>query len=164
MRLTTSMRDAFVRAALDDVPEVDYNEQAAQLVRKIDIERLPPDVRKLAKNPALASFLAHSYRTVAGFHIMVHDADVVNNLPDDILARLTQMKAASSAQSETRRDLRTKLKGAAYSVGTRKALAELLPEFEKYLPTDPQQASRTVPALANIVADFTQAGWPKGGK
>ena len=37
----------------------------------------------------------------------------------------------------------------------------MLPEFEKYLPADEQKALRSVPVVANLVADFTKAGWPK---
>ena len=50
---------------------------------------------------------------------------------------------------------------AAMSCTTRKALANLLPEFEQYLPEDTPAAIRSLPAIANIVADFSKAGWPK---
>lgn len=47
---------------------------------------------------------------------------------------------------------------------TRKQAAEVLPEFEKYLPEDEPKALRTLPALANVAADFVKAGWPKNAK
>ena len=58
-------------------------------------------------------------------------------------------------------ELETKLMAAANSCTTRKALVELLPEFEKYLPADQAAACKTLPAVANIMADFVKAGWPK---
>ena len=76
MRLTQVHRDAFVRAAIQDVPRVDWDEQAARIARE--------------------------------------------------------------------------------------ALAAMLPEFEKYLPSETPALDRTVPAVANVVTDFMRAGWPKG--
>jgi hypothetical protein len=46
-------------------------------------------------------------------------------------------------------------------VSTRKALVDLLPEFEKYLPADEAKAIASLPAVANVLSDFVKAGWPK---
>ena len=62
------------------------------------------------------------------------------------------------------RSLREKLHGCAYAVTTRKALVDLLPEFEKYLPADDASVCRTLPVVQNVVSDFVKAGWPKDGK
>jgi hypothetical protein len=37
-----------------------------------------------------------------------------------------------------------------------------LPEFEKYFPAEDAPISKNLPALANMVADLTKLGWPKG--
>ena len=50
----------------------------------------------------------------------------------------------------------------ALGASTRKGLADALPEFEKYLPADEPAAVRSLPVVANVVADFVKAGWPKG--
>jgi hypothetical protein len=99
LKLTNYMRDAFVRAVMDDVPR--WLETLEALVKKKD-----------------------------------HD-------------------------EELRADLHAKIKAVAYSVSTRKALADALPEFEKYLPADDAKAIRTLPVVANVVTDFMKAGWPK---
>ena len=62
------------------------------------------------------------------------------------------------------KDLRDKLTGAINACTTRKQAAEAIPEFEKYLPADEPKALRSLPALANVAADFVKAGWPKGQK
>ena len=72
--------------------------------------------------------------------------------------------SAEKEQEGIRASLKSQLKSAAHSVTTRKALAALLPEFEKYLPADEAAACKTLPVVQNIVADFAKAGWPKGKK
>jgi hypothetical protein len=52
----------------------------------------------------------------------------------------------------------------AEGASTRKALVAALPEFEKYLPAEVEAPVRSLPAIANVVAEFTKAGWPKGEK
>jgi hypothetical protein len=64
-------------------------------------------------------------------------------------------------QVEKRKELRSKLQATADAVTTRKALIDLLPEFEKYLPADEAKAVATLPAVANVLSDFVKAGWPK---
>lgn len=64
-------------------------------------------------------------------------------------------------QQQTRSALKDRLRSVAYACSTRKALLAALPEFEKYLPEDEPAALRTLPVVANVVADFVKAGWPK---
>ena len=79
-------------------------------------------------------------------------------------AEVDALKAEMDASNKARKALAEKLRAVAYSVTTRKALAAALPEFEKYLPPDDAAAIRTLPVVANVVADFVKAGWPKGKK
>jgi hypothetical protein len=68
---------------------------------------------------------------------------------------------ALAHQVERINALRTKLSATADAVSTRKALIDLLPEFEKYLPADESKAVASLPAVANVLSDFVKAGWPK---
>lgn len=52
MRLTNYMRDAFVKALMQDVPQIDYDQQIRDLAMKRCVERLPPKVRALWDDPA----------------------------------------------------------------------------------------------------------------
>lgn len=83
------------------------------------------------------------------------------SLKPEALSKITVLGDEALAQKRRRKDLEAKLSAAAESCTTRKALADLLPEFAKYLPEDEAAACKTLPAVANIVADFTKAGWPK---
>lgn len=80
----------------------------------------------------------------------------------EILIRLKQAEKPTDEQVAQRAKLESNLRATACSVTTREALVKLLPEFEKYLPAADAPQDRTVPALANLVADFVAAGWPKG--
>lgn len=165
MKLTNAIRDAFIRAALDDVPSVDYEEQIRKLLVDDSIEQLPPKVRALAKDTELNEFLLRSwyYGDSVGVSIFVRKGYSFqpSKSAQDTLTALT---AKMGAQRELRRELKDSLKAVAYSVTTRKALAAALPEFEKYLPADVGAASRSLPVVANVVTSFVKAGWPKGKK
>jgi hypothetical protein len=75
--------------------------------------------------------------------------------------KVAVLSEKAEAAQQTVYDLQNKLESVAKSCNTRKQLAELLPEFEKYLPADTPAASRSVPAIANLVTEFTKAGWPE---
>lgn len=166
MKLTNTIRDAFVRSAMNDVPSIDYVEQARALLLADSIAQLPPKVRAIAKDKDLSHFVETSnYHAGSLGYPTVYAGRGERFKPSTELAvKLDNMRALSESQALQRKELQSKIKAAAYSVTTRKALADMLPEFEKYLPADEQAAIKTLPAVANIVADFTKAGWPKGKK
>lgn len=165
MKLTNTIRDAFVRAAMNDVPSVDFEEQYRKLMTDDAVAQLPPAVRKLWDNKAARDYVhltqvGDRYRS---FHAYV--PGMRGFKPSTEATEKGQaLKAQQEAQEATQRQLSENLKSAAYSVSTRKALVDMLPEFEKYLPEDEAAANRSVPVIANLVADFSKAGWPKGKK
>jgi uncharacterized coiled-coil protein SlyX len=174
MRLTNTIRQAFVKAAMQDVPKIDYAEQIRETLQKAAKAALPPKVRAVWEDNHLRSFVtdctehygfgtrpyrvsisvslpsAHSY-TLSGY-----------TLPKEVIEKVNELGNAWAVQEKTLSELSDKLIGAAASVSTREALVKLLPEFEKYLPVDESSAQKTnLPAVANIVSDFVKAGWPK---
>ena len=158
MRLTNYMRDAFVSAAMDDVPAEDFGEQARALLVNAAVSCLPPKVRALYDDPATRDFVCHTqlpgrfnYTYVPG----------LGALPAGTQEKYGELKEEQKKQDARRRELTDQLRGVAYSARTRKALVALLPEFEKYLPADDSAACKTLPAIANVMADFAKAGWPK---
>jgi hypothetical protein len=166
MRLTNNIRDAFVRAVMQDVPKIDFDEQARKLVLDDSAGQLPPKIKALVRSAETAPF--------------VRTADYWTNMTDlgiyrayaatgdtykpraETLLKLKELNDAKRAQEATRSALRARLKSVALGASTRKALADALPEFEKYLPADEPAAVRSLPVVANVVADFVKAGWPKG--
>lgn len=163
MKLTKTIQDAFVRAVMADVPKIDYREKIRSVALKLAADRLPPKVRALWKDSELRGFVKTS-------QFYIHEAyyslpgDYSNELKNEIAAATIDLDAAEDAQNVAAADLKGKIQAVARSVTTRKALADLLPEFAKYLPPDEAAALRTVPVVQNVVADFVKAGWPKDAK
>jgi hypothetical protein len=67
------------------------------------------------------------------------------------------------AEDETRYKAERSLAGVVEACSTLKQLKERLPEFTKYYPTE-EAPTANLPALANVVADLSKLGWPKGAK
>ena len=166
MKLTNTIRDAFVRAAMQDVPSTDFTEQIRAAVMADAVDQLPPKVRTIYKDKALSQYVRTDWvanRLPQSVSVPC-SRDQKFKLSEKAAALVADLQARKNAQDEQHTALRDRLKAVAYSVSTRKALAEALPEFEKYLPADEAAALRTVPVIANVVAEFVKAGWPKGAK
>lgn len=167
MRLTNTLRDAFVRAVMNDVPKVDYQEQADKIIHEfLDKKFAEVFGDKVTRRQAgeLSWLRGCSVRTPGGLsnpYTYCAGYGVIEGTP--AWKKLEELAAKHTAQANTLAALEEKLRGAAYAVTTRKALVELLPEFEKYLPSDDSKATKAMlPAVANVVSDFVKAGWPKG--
>jgi hypothetical protein len=160
MRLTNTMREAFVRAAMRDVPSVDYENKIRDAINA----EITKKKKALGLDKVDESRLSYNYVGIEGVRF------AANGLKDSelkdlkALPKLAEMAKAKGEQEKSLKALRDKLTGAINACTTRKQAAEALPEFEKYLPADDPKALRSLPALANVAADFVKAGWPKGQK
>lgn len=166
MRLTKHDKDAFVRAVLDDVPNVDYSEQARKLAMKHLISLLPENVQQVYKeNPEwietasvrLPNYLQDFYGPALGY--VSYDY-----FPDELKEQLHTLSDAAKEQSIVRNTLKDKVTGLINSVTTLKAALKNFPEFAKYLPADRDAAGTVNLPAANVIADLTNAGWPKDKK
>ena len=158
MRLTNYMRDAFISAAMNDVPQEDFEGQKRSLLMTAAISCLPPKVRALYDDPATRDFVCLAQ---LGYEYNYTHVPGLGTLPEGTVEKYAELKKQDNEQDDRMRQLRNQLHGVAYSARTRKALVALLPEFEKYLPADDEAVCKTLPAIANVMADFARAGWPK---
>lgn len=171
-RLTKEMRKTFIGAVMADVPAKDYETIIRDAVNKAHRAAVPPTVAKLiAASPEWArldSYVINHHndglpygRSMTFYLNAPRDStwlrDVVHSVADPLIKEWVK-------QVEARQDLERKLHGVAESCNTTTQLAEAFPEFARYLPQTQAEATRNLPALANVVADFTAAGWPKGKK
>lgn len=160
MKLTNMIRDAFVNAAMQDVPKVDYDEQAQKIGLQDALSQMPPEL--VGHYEKHKNWFNHTRKWVDGA-VIVRVPTMGDHF--EFTAKGKKQIDALVADARTQRDthdkLRSRLRGIAYGVTTRKALAEALPEFEKYLPAEEPRATRNLPAIANLVSEFTKAGWPK---
>lgn len=173
MRLTNTIRDAFIRSVMDDVPFVKYDEQAWAIMKEDAIKSLPAVLQPVAKNSETSRYLATYYCRYESFNIQVFgdprnsNVDRYNSryssaLSADALRKLDEIHQKSKAQSASRSALENRLRGLVYGVTTRKALAEALPEFVKYLPPEiATPVNRSLPVVSGVIEEFKNAGWPK---
>jgi hypothetical protein len=152
---------------MDDVPSVDYEEQA----RKIGMTAVEEEFNKVFhgvdyKKASDSGWLNRCAVSMPGkfnsLYMYASSYKLLERLP--AWEALNALATQYSAQRDKRSTLEQKIRGVAYSVTTRKALVAALPEFEKYLPADEEKAIRTLPVVQNVVADFVKAGWPKDRK
>ena len=166
MKLTNYIRDAFIDSAMADVPKgCDHEEEIRKIAQADLIGQLPPLIQRAWKDSSTIEYIKRRSGEYGGVQVAYPSESERWNAPDRKLTPEAQKKvdklaAEMAADMELRRSLRQKLKGAAYACNTSKQLRELLPEFSKYLPAEQEQTCRTLPVVANIVAEFTKAGWP----
>lgn len=158
MKLTKLHRSAFVKGVMADVPMVDYEDMIRNQALKGVIQTMPEEVRvAYIKHP---TWFRNQAFWIECMSIFI-PTDSESTIPKSVLASLQPLLKQLEAQNNQRKVLCDKITSVAESCSTRKTLLAALPEFEKYLPVDMDNpANRMVPALANVVADFVQAGWP----
>lgn len=165
MRLTKSDKQAFVDSVMNDVPSVDYNEQARKLCIEWATNRLPQKVREVVQE--LPGWIENKYmQTPSGLDsVYVPALSSIHNTASahpDIYEKLVALAELNSAQRKARQELRSKVEGSIETCTTLKQAKERFPEFVKYLPTERDGSfTANLPAIANLVSDLTAAGWPK---
>jgi len=158
VRLTNSIRSAFVNSVMNDVPSVDYIDQMQREANRIGRAMMPWEIAAVYdKYPDWFELewacigQWYGYGPFPRKHAAFHAEDI---------QAMDRLKQLEKEQSLALSRLRNQLEQAAASATTTKALAEMFPEFAKYLPAE-ETKTRNLPAIANVVADFVRAGWPK---
>jgi hypothetical protein len=158
MRLDKYAKQAIVKAIMADVPKPDKVKRRADLQAAI-VKAMSPDVRKVFKESpgALKTYYFGdlTYNDVNWDTRELVVGDVTEKKLNELAKPYNDEDAAIAAA-------RTKLQGAIEGCNTRKALMARLPEFEKYYPAEDAPMSKNLPALANVMADLSKLGWPKG--
>lgn len=173
MKLNNFMRDSFIAAVMADVPKKDFQEQIIKIAIKAIDDAMPAElIAAIKKNPKIKEWLNKTYvLTPDGCPAVEHykSADRWHKTWLEEVAPkewkiLVDLGKEKMQQDNNIEELRTKIKTCAYACNTRKQLADMLPEFEQYLPKDEAKAMQQFPIVTNVVADFVKAGWPKSKK
>lgn len=170
-RLTNDMRLSFVAAVMADVPKVDYEQRIRDAVNKAHNAALPGAVKKMLNDPEHSDYVKIGRVTLNDRLAGLPSGNYLSfSLPapsDEWLKKLAVSVVEPIAKDWVEQEgrlygLRQKLRTVADSCSTTTKLAEAFPEFARYLPQTDAEGTRNLPALANVVADFVKAGWPKG--
>jgi len=153
-RLTNTIRDAFIKAVMADVPSVDYQAIVNDRVNAAQAARFPLGADafyQLAK----AGWLRSTSGFVATGWVKYFGPDL-SPLPDT-----SDLDASMRQQSAARDDVRRQVRALAYSHTTLEKLREAAPELAKYLPVPSStKVDRTVPVVqVDVVGVLRAAGW-----
>ena len=156
MRLTKYDKIAIIRAIMNDVPKPDKEKRRIDMQAAL-VKAMSPAVRKVFKECPVA--LRTTYLGDAIYTGSYGSRELVlGDVPKEAIDALLE---PYDAEDKARREAEYKLKTAVDACGTLKQLETRLPEFKKYFPTAEAPATN-LPALANVVADLSKLGWPKG--
>lgn len=177
MKLTQQIRDAFIRGVMADVPQVDYSGQAKEIFLQAFVDQLPKEIRALYDNPKLKAYVNVCYQYEApipteyhfarcsGFPCRLGELAVeVAKARIAVMEKILPLSEKEKEQSRVREDLVRTLTAVAMSCTTTKALANTLPEFAKYLPSEFEKAKHTLVVIQDVSKKFKEAGWPAGKK
>jgi hypothetical protein len=157
MKIDKYVRQSIVRAIMNDVPKPDKAKRRADLQAAI-IKAMSPDVRKVFKsNPGALKM--HYFGDVLYDNVNWGSRELV--VGDVTEEKLKELAKPYIEEDAARHAAHCKLENAIEGCTTRKALMTRLPEFEKYFPAETAPLSKSVPALANVMADLSKLGWPK---
>lgn len=158
MKIGKWEKESIVRAIMADVPKANKEKRKEELQAAV-VKLMSPEVRKVYKlNP----------KALAKYHVGYLISDTSYNGRDIVCGDVTDKQIGElckqyEAEEDTRKQAEYRLKAAIMACTTLKQLKERLPEFEKYYPSV-EKPITTLPALANVVADLSKLGWPKGEK
>lgn len=149
-------KQAIVKAIMADVPKVDKKKRREELQAAV-VKLMSPEARKLFKTTP---------RALRTYHVgdVIYDGNWGSReiiIGDVIDAKVDELCTKYKEEDRARYDIECKLKGIVETCRTVKQLNDRLPEFKKYFPTVEKPVAN-LPAIANVVADLSKLGWPKG--
>lgn len=172
MRLIKSQKEAFVRAVIQDIPVIDFNQQCREIMEKSLKKIIPKHVQDFAaKNPGWiehgyystpSSFSNFAFIMPCSHHNEYRNSYIVRDKDDEAWQKLVELGNLEQEQKQKIKQVERQLQGAIYSCTTLKQALEQLPEFKKYLPSE-EEPSKNLP-VANIVSELNALGFPKKGK
>lgn len=156
-KLNTTLRNAIVMQIMQDVPKLAQKDQAA-VIQAALTAAMTPAMRKLVKTCPAA---LKTTRLYSSDHLLEWSTEFI--IADLTSKDMDVALAPIRAQAKARRDAEQALNATLSGFTTVEGVLKAMPEFEKYLKNSLGVATtKNLPALANVVADLSKLGWPKG--
>ncbi len=157
MRLTIYAKSAIIRAIMDDVPAPDKVKRRTDLQDAV-VKAMSPEARKLYNKTPKALRTYYVGDTIYDGHGWGTRDIIAGDVEDKVVDALVKpYKTEDHDICATKRKLQSIVEGCS----TLKQVQTLLPEFKQYMPTE-AEPTKNVPVVANMVADLSKLGWPKG--
>lgn len=160
VRLDKHAKAAFVLAAMQDIPNIDYTEQFRALVVADVVRSLPEKVRAVYDDETTRSFLETRWRYIDDCHCM-GSVNIINNPAwsptQETITEARRLHELFETQRGNRNTAQAMLEAAIEPYNTLEKALEALPEFAKYLPT-PEEPTRNLP-VAKLADNLSALGW-----
>lgn len=158
-RLTEYHRSALARCIMNDTPFPTPDEIKAQAQAAL-FAAMPDDMRAVAQaHPNWVKSTAGNFVTYAVSEVTAYAGSLaIAGLNDDQINKAVEPFAQ---QLIDRDKLQVEVENSLRAFSTVKSLLKVMPELEKYVAHLALPASSNLPAVANVVAKLSAAGWPK---
>lgn len=167
MKLTVADRNAFVNAAMGDVPKIEYQAQVQKLIADDAFKQLPKPIQDIVKKGDYVEYLEGRWFYMEGQRclgtVKIYNIRGGYEPTVEVKEKVNELHGLHEAQSKNHKDLRDKLQATIYACTTLKMAKERLPEeLHKYLPQERGASGlANLPMVANLMDEMTKAGWPK---
>ena len=157
MRLDKYTKASIVKAIMQDVPPIDKAKRRVDLQAAI-VKAMSPEARKLYNKTPSALRTHHVGDALCDSRSWSTRDITVGDVTEK---QLEELHKPYKDEDDARAATKCKLQGIVEGCSTLKQLQTLLPEFKQYMPTE-AAPTKNLPAVANMVADLSKLGWPKG--
>lgn len=155
MKLSKYQKEAIVRAIMNDVPKPDKSKRHA-IAQAAIVKAMSPECRKVFNKTSNALATSHTGDVLYDINYSQRSV-IIGDAPKEALSKVLQ---PYENEDENYRKAYRNLEKAIMGCSTLAGLKKLLPEFDKYYPTE-TEPTKNLPAIANVVADLSKIGWPK---
>ena len=169
MKLTMQIKNQIVAAVMADVPDRDWHKEAKDLILPVVVAKLPPPVRRVYDDNALAPYIKHMTirpRSNVGLTVSIPSAegnyttDILQYLDMATVAKFEALGEAMRKARQSRMTMQGELLRSFKMVNTFKQFEEAFPQLKKYLPTV-ERPVRNLPATTDLMDRLKEIGWPK---
>ena len=162
MRLNKTHKKAFIRAVMQDVPRIKYEEQIRSEILGAARKYLPEKVQEIWDDKELRGYIkCDDYLWFNGIRVDIPCSQ--DKFSSEERARFEELSSCLANQRDELRTLERKLESSIEGITSLAALKAALPEMEKYMPAE-EKKTKQLPSLTGVVTDFMQAGWPDDKK
>lgn len=169
--LTKATKATIIKAILADVPTVDYHSRIQALAEAAALVGAPESVFQLwAEGPGTKARSWVKSTTVffdvgSPMYLSIRVPDSSRDTRDLLHMSPSLREAVEGLRVQNMKmdSLKETLEAQFKLVRTYRQFKEAYPEFESYLPPEPDAPTRNLPAASNLLAKLVESGWPREG-